>query len=274
MSEAAAADTPKHRAAKLELDYVSWIGDLANGLSIMAFVFLIIAIASPSWIIQNLSDVPLVSPLGNAYTAQVSVGRGLFQNYMIMDKRFDLYTVYATDQDGYDWDAFCGNISAAPVFPVTNTALNKTATGYGGRYYNTANYCPRRKTTAGVALLTLLFAVAALVSTQCAQRGSCGQLPFIICVACMVITTMVVCANMGRFILKERKDLEVTALSDRFFPYETTTKPGYSLILFVFCIFLYIITMLLAGCEMCCGREDDDKFDNSEDVERLKSSSA
>eukprot|EP00049_Salpingoeca_infusionum_P015504 m.302687 g.302687 ORF g.302687 m.302687 type:complete len:272 (+) comp15886_c2_seq1:239-1054(+) len=267
MSEAASS-APKPRAAKLELDYVSWWGDCSFGLSVVALVFTILSVATPSWVVQNFTAVDLVSPQGTNYSGAASVGRGLFQSYFYQDHTISLYTIYTDDADGNAWDPFCGNLTAPPMFPlVTN---NNQSAPFHGRFYDSANFCVRRKTTAGVAILTIVFGFLALAATCGAQKGCCGQMPFIICAAAMVITCMVVCSNMGRFILKERKLIEETPIDQRFFPFETVTNPGYGLILFACCILLYIVTILLAGCEMCCGRSEDDKFDNDRDVEMVK----
>jgi hypothetical protein len=191
------------------------------------------------------------------------IGRGLFQNYRIQDKVLTLYTIYTTDINGDDWDPFC--IKGADVSSVWPDIMYENAT----RSNNNANFCARRKTTAGVAILTVVFGFAALAMTYGAQKGCCGQMPFIVCVIAMVVTCIVVCANMGRFVLKTRKDTDNSSLDPPVFPNLQSTDPGYSLILFVCCIFLYIVTLALSACEMCCGRDQDDKFDNSQDVERV-----
>eukprot|EP00049_Salpingoeca_infusionum_P010897 m.187768 g.187768 ORF g.187768 m.187768 type:complete len:274 (+) comp14779_c0_seq1:237-1058(+) len=258
----------KTRPARLELDYVSWWGDGAFGIAIMGWAMALLAVATPSWVSTSLYGVEYSFGDGNQTEITVTIGRGLFQAYSVIDKQISLFTYMTTDISGDSLDPFCGSRDASPLFPlVTNKICNEA---FCGRSYDTVNWCKRRRSALTFVLVSNAFGLAAFMFTCLAQRGCMGQIPFILACSVVVVSGLIAFGVLGRFFLHESEEMEAIPVPDRFFPYEQKTKIGYSLALYLTSLVFFVFALFLGIIERACGRSEDDKYDNSRDVERFK----
>eukprot|EP00730_Choanoeca_flexa_P017472 TRINITY_DN8427_c0_g1_i1.p1 TRINITY_DN8427_c0_g1~~TRINITY_DN8427_c0_g1_i1.p1 ORF type:complete len:118 (+),score=24.00 TRINITY_DN8427_c0_g1_i1:59-412(+) len=111
---------------KNRLNYVGCAGDMAHIFNLLGLVCLLVAVATPAWVDQQL-NVPV-----HGETYRMIFGRGYFQSY-----EYDqygtiiLYNHNEKDRSGHKMDPFCGSADAVLVsraLALVNVTRNRTTT--------------------------------------------------------------------------------------------------------------------------------------------------
>ncbi|EGD73926.1 hypothetical protein PTSG_05622 [Salpingoeca rosetta] len=236
---------------RLEVDYVSWLGDLAYGLGILAFVMLIVGAATPAWV-STEADTAMTLPNGKS-RADYVFSRGLF-NALEFDgyAQYTIIPFYVDDANGTLADPFCGSNDTVSSLPLLRQMSEEVPGFYRGRRYNSHGWCEKRKAASVFAVFTCLFAFSSVIATSCAQKGLCNQTPFIISIIFVFFMGLITLSIMGGFIDQENRKADRRPIDERFFPFEQQTVGGYSLIVFAFGVILYVCAFFLAIFEKCC----------------------
>eukprot|EP00043_Microstomoeca_roanoka_P020010 m.234390 g.234390 ORF g.234390 m.234390 type:complete len:266 (-) comp17087_c1_seq1:655-1452(-) len=241
---------------RLEIDYVSWLGDLAYGLGIVAFVMIMVGTCTPAWVDTEV-EIAHVTPAGGEAVATHILGRGLFQAYEYDGYgQINILPFYRRDRNGSLFDPFCGSSDVLSSFQLLQQFAGNGTTpnddDFRGRRYNTHNWCTRRQAAAVFAIFTCLFSFASVIATSCAQKGLCNQTPFIILIVCVFFTGLIACSIIGGFIDLEIRYVNSQELRDRFIPFEQNNVPGYSFIVFTLGVMIYLGCLFLALFEKWC----------------------
>lgn len=247
---------------KQEIDYVSWSGDLAYGLGIFAFVFAAVGVFTPAWVDHHLDIADTVEAFNLSSQLFLNesriAGRGFFQAYEY--NGFGLITLIPYllhDNEGL-MDPFCGGRNVTPTFPVLQAinAVNDPIIGQRDRRYNSGDWCTRRETAAAFCLIALFFGLVAVFATAAAQKGCCGQVPYIISIILVFVFALIGTSIMGSYIDEEQDRIDSQSIQNRHFPFKQDIRPGYSFGLFILSMILYCVAMVLALVERCCCNED------------------
>eukprot|EP00043_Microstomoeca_roanoka_P012049 m.115663 g.115663 ORF g.115663 m.115663 type:complete len:262 (-) comp15376_c0_seq1:411-1196(-) len=247
---------------KLEVDYVSWAGDLGYGLGILAFIFCVIGVFTPAWIDHDLNVEQTLVEFNVASPAisnkSRTIGRGFFQAYEYNGYGLITLVPYLLHDNQGKLDPFCGDRNATSPFPLLQLveALN-IPDRYRGRSYNSGDWCTRKDVGAAFAIISLIFGLAAVIATSLAQKGCCEQTPYIIMIVCVFVSALICTSIMGSYIDEEQNRVNGQSLQSRFFPFEQNIVPGYSFGLYIVGMILYAIAMTLAITERCCCNRDD-----------------
>ena len=210
-----------------------------------------VAVGTPAWVDTEatVSRLPWFGSGRNHYV----FGRGLFQAYQYDGYgQLTILPYFYSDINGTSLDPFCTSNSTESSFPLLREMAEELPGFYRGRRYNSHDWCQKRITAAVFGVFTCMFACIAVIATSCAQKGLCNQTPFIICTLFVFLMGLITASIIGGFIDLERNGISRQDVDERFFPFPQETVPGYSLVLFIVAILMYLLSLFLAVCEKWC----------------------
>eukprot|EP00055_Hartaetosiga_balthica_P009457 m.37718 g.37718 ORF g.37718 m.37718 type:complete len:266 (+) comp6755_c0_seq1:65-862(+) len=247
----------------MKMDHVGWCGDLSYGLAAIALLLTLVGVCTPSWIDTELNFARFIQDYPQFQTTfqpvQQVVGRGFFQAYEYNGYGLVTLIPYQTTDNFGKMDPFCGDSQNPTLFPSLRiiSDANVTGIGFRGRSYRRGDWCNRRSVSVGFAIVSIILGLVAMLATFCAQRGNCGQLPFVVITFAVFLVALVTCASMGSFINQEGKRVNDIAINDRFFPFEQKTKIGYSFLCYLFGMLMFFLAAVLGMFEACVNGKKD-----------------
>ncbi|EDQ87363.1 uncharacterized protein MONBRDRAFT_27495 [Monosiga brevicollis MX1] len=223
---------PNRKIARTDYDYVSFVGDAAHFVMLLALILYIVGVATPAWIehdIKNNGD-------------HVIVGRGFFQTYEDdPNGLITLYTYAIKDQNGYKQDPFCGSNNAT----LQSSYLSRLGVTRS-RDNNGRNWCRTRDAAAAIAIITVLAAAFALTLSFCLQRGCCSVLFFVIALCVAGFMGFLTSSIMGGYLEDEKKRISGVPDDERMYPGPQTLGVGYSFAIFMVGFACNVVASLLA----------------------------
>eukprot|EP01147_Barroeca_monosierra_P004801 gene4801-98_t len=252
-------------AVETKVDHVSWVGDVSYGFGIFAFVFCAVGIFTPAWVDQRLDVIKTVEELNLNLTlfgdTNRIIGRGFIQAYEYNGYGvITLIPYFLSDSKG-SLDPFCGKNATTSSFPILQdfAEFGPSNQTHRGRSYRAGDWCTKRETAFAFCMIALILGLCAVFATAAAQKGWCGQTPFIILVVLVFLFSLIGTSIMGAFINEEQSRVNNKELEQRFFPFSQDIVPGYSFGLYILGMIVYGAALVLAIFERFCCRKAHQK---------------